>query len=130
MSLWGTLKIAVFGRSSATNELSTWRRDAIRENGEHSFLSGKVKNNQVHHGFHVSGWPAFALSRWNDWVMTEEEHNAYHSWERARFRHPLTRHFIAKTPLGLLFWAYFVRHWWKGWCVLGVITYLLAEYWV
>lgn len=123
-----SLKIWLFGRESAQKELSQWRRAAIRENGAYSFLSGKRKSLEVHHGFHVSRYPMFALSRWNDWVMTEEEHRthprSYHSWERRYLRGFLLRAVVAETPIGLIFWAYFVWHWWKGWGYGGAIAYL------
>ena len=132
MSLWGTLKITLFGRDTASRELSAWKRAALRENGAYSSLSGKRGNLEVHHGFHFSRYPVFALSRWNDWVMTDQEHrlhrNSYHSWERRWFKGPLSRLIVAETPIGLLLWAYFAWHWWKGWSFVLVAGALFLQY--
>ena len=118
MGLITAIKVRLLGRSSIKAQLASWRRDALNENGAYSFVSMKTGRLEVHHGFPVAFWPVFALSRWNDWVMTASEHrlhkNSYHSWERRNFRGWLAREIFVGTPIGLYVWKYFYWHYWKG----------------
>lgn len=127
----GIIKIVFFGRGAAYKELAAWRRFALQKSGWRSFISGKTRNLEVHHGFHVSRYPIFALSRWNDWVMTDQEHRlhprSYHLWERKYLKGFLLRALVAETPIGLYVWLWFHWHWWKGWGFLAVAGILLYQ---
>lgn len=113
-------KILLFGRKSAEKELSAWRASALRENGRYSFISGKTKNLEVHHGFDVKTYPMFATASWNDFVMTKAEHQAFHSWMGGTQ--------VSCTPFHLWFWVYFVRQWWKGYGLLFAVTFTIAYF--
>lgn len=121
MNLKVALKIFIWGRKSVRSELYQVKIAAIKRNGRKSFLSGKIEQNEWHHVFDVTTWPIFAASSWNIVCMTKKEHAAYHKWNGGT-QSPC-------NPLTLIYWSYFIWHWWKGWglLLLIVIVFYLAN---
>lgn len=116
------LKLMSQGRGSIKNELAKVRREAIRKNGYRSFVSGVTEDLEGHHGFDVTTYPMFALRVWNLWMMTQEEHAAYHKWNGGTQK--------SCTPVSLYIWVYFVRKWWWGYAslLLGFAVFMILNW--
>jgi len=121
MNLWLGMKIFFHGRASAAKELARARREAIKEGGRRSFVSGR-KAEEWHHGFDVTTFPFFADSSWNLWPMTAKEHAAFHRWRGGTW--------VWCTPVHLYFWKYCIYHWWKSVIFFSVSFYCYSYFFI